>query len=195
VQPPLLQGFPFSRTLDEVTLHLPSLAGLFIYSSHGKCPFPPLQWNFPHTATFSSFPTPRLLGGGHHSCLLQPACLFTVLWGIAPPLLFGTQGTPPSLLRFFVVVVVYSAWYFSLFSLGGGQSVHGAMMIWPRVVCGSTVCCLAHLVVCFSWVGRSWHLAAWNPSWFLCLLWSGDAMHGLGVWRSRGFASSQWFFL
>jgi hypothetical protein len=41
-----------------------------------------------------------------------------------------------------------------------------------------------------------WRLAAaQEPSWFLHLLWSGDAMHGLGVWRSQSFASSQWFFL
>jgi hypothetical protein len=43
--------------------------------------------------------------------------------------------------------------------------------------------------------GRSWHLAVWEPSWFLCLTWSGDAMHGLGVWRCRSFASSWWFLL
>jgi hypothetical protein len=28
-----------------------------------------------------------------------------------------------------------------------------------------------------------------------CLQWSGDTMRGLGVWRSRSFASSLWFFL
>jgi hypothetical protein len=49
-----------------------------------------------------------------------------------------------------LVVVVYSAWFFGLFSLGGGQTVQGAMLIWPRVVCGSTMCHLAHLVVCVS---------------------------------------------
>jgi hypothetical protein len=37
---------------------------------------------------------------------------------------------------------------FFLFSLGGGRSVQGAMLIWPRIVCGSTVCSFAHLVVC-----------------------------------------------
>jgi hypothetical protein len=38
---------------------------------------------------------------------------------------------------------------FSFFSFfpGGGRSVQGAMLIWPRVVCGSTACCLTHLVV------------------------------------------------
>jgi hypothetical protein len=35
-----------------------------------------------------------------------------------------------------------------LFSLGGVWSVQQAMLIWPRVVCGSTMCHLAHLVVC-----------------------------------------------
>jgi hypothetical protein len=44
------------------------------------------------------------------------------------------------------------------------------------------------------WSG-SWHLVAREPSWFLCLMWSGDAMHGLGVWRGQSFASSWWFFL
>jgi hypothetical protein len=28
---------------------------------------------------------------------------------------------------------------------------------------------------------RNWHLAAREPSWFLLLTWSGDAMHGWGV--------------
>jgi hypothetical protein len=52
-------------------------------------------------------------------------------------------------MSFFVVFVVdYSVCFLSLFSLGGGQSVQGAMLIWPRVVCGSTTCRLAHLVVC-----------------------------------------------
>jgi hypothetical protein len=39
---------------------------------------PPLQWGFPHTASFTSFPSTRLLGLCCHSCLLRPACLFTV---------------------------------------------------------------------------------------------------------------------
>jgi hypothetical protein len=36
---------------------------------------------------------------------------------------------------------------FSVYSLGRGRSVQGAMLIWPRVVCGSTTYCLAHLLV------------------------------------------------
>jgi hypothetical protein len=52
---------------------------------------------------------------------------------------------------------------FSFFPLGGGRSVQGPMLIWPRVVCGSTEGRLAHLVV---------HLF---PS---CL--------GTAVWQRRG---------
>jgi hypothetical protein len=96
--PPLLQAFPL-LVAGQVLPLLPSLIGLFIYSSMGDCPSPTLQ----------------------------------------------CQATPPSLLCVFFVVVYYSV---SLFSLGGGQSVHGAMLIWPRIVCGSIVCLLAHLVVC-----------------------------------------------
>jgi hypothetical protein len=53
------------------------------------------------------------------------------------------------------------------------------MPIWPRVVCGSTVCCLAHLWSAFSqavWV----LVAAREPSWFLHLLWSGNVTRRLG---------------
>jgi hypothetical protein len=60
-----------------------------------------------------------------------------------------------------------------------------SLLMWPRVVCGSTTCHLAHLVVCVSWAGRSWHLAAREPSWFLHLPSSGDAMCRLRVWRSQ----------
>jgi hypothetical protein len=54
----LLKAFPFPSTLGEVTLHLLSLACMFIYSSRGKRVFPPLLWSFPPTATFTSFHAP-----------------------------------------------------------------------------------------------------------------------------------------
>jgi hypothetical protein len=106
-----------------------------------------------------------LLGGCRHSCLLQLACLFTVLWGIVPPPLFSTQGAPPSLLHVFFAVVYYSV---SLFSLGGGRSVQVAMLIWPKVVCGSTAYCLPCGLRLPKQFGH-WHLAAREPSWFLRL--------------------------
>jgi hypothetical protein len=53
------------------------------------------------------------------------------------PPLFGTQCTPPSFPHVFIVLIAYYS--VSLFSLCGGRSVQGAMLLWPRVVCGSTV--------------------------------------------------------
>jgi hypothetical protein len=64
-----------------------------------------------------------------------------------PSPIFGAQGALPSLLCVFLLLLL-SIQFFFLFSLGGGWSVQGAMLIWPRVVCGSTGCLLAHLVVC-----------------------------------------------
>jgi hypothetical protein len=94
-----------------------------------------------------------------------------------------------------LLLLLFIQFVFLLFSLDGGQYVQGPMLIWPRVVCGNTAWCLAHLVVCFSPASRSWHLVVQEPSWFLHLMWSGNAMSRLGVWRSQSFASSWWFFL
>jgi hypothetical protein len=97
-------------------------------------------------------------------------------------------------LFFFSCLFIIQLGFFSFFSLGGGQSVQGAMLICPRVVCGSTTCCSV-LLLCSSKQVKSWCLVAWEPSWFLRLTWCGDAMCGLGVWKCQSFASSSWFFL
>jgi hypothetical protein len=88
----LLQAFPFPSTPGEVTLYPLSLAFVFIYSSLGKCVFPPVLWSFPPTTTFTSFPAP-------HCCvvlLLPPATMFVYRshgrW-VFPPLLWSF---PPS---------------------------------------------------------------------------------------------------
>jgi hypothetical protein len=65
----------------------------------------------------------------------------------SPPLVFRVPH-PPCYVSF--CCLLFSLFFFSL---GGGWSVQGSMLIWPRVVCGSTTCCLAHLVVCFSQAG------------------------------------------
>jgi hypothetical protein len=103
----------------------------------------PVEFSSHHLYKLSHF---WLQGVCCHSCLLQLACLFTVLWGISPPLLFGDQGTPHFLLHVFFVIAYYSV---SLFFLGEGRSSRGARLIWPRVVCGSTAHCLTHLVHVF----------------------------------------------
>jgi hypothetical protein len=66
--------------------------------------------------------------------------------GSLPPI-FGAQGAPPSFPCVFITLIAYYS--VSPFSPGGGQSVQGAMLLWPRDVCGSTVYHLAHLVCVF----------------------------------------------
>jgi hypothetical protein len=146
VYEPLLQAFPFPSTLREMTLHQLSQACVFIYSSCGKWVFPPLLWSFPPTAAFTSFPAP-----GCSACAAAPAFCGWLVYlqfceGLPLPH-FGSQGALPSLLHVFFVVIAYFSVFF-LFSLDGGWSVQGAMLIWPRVVCGSTMYRLAHFVFC-----------------------------------------------
>jgi hypothetical protein len=130
--------------MGEVALHLLSPAGMFIYSSCEKWAFPPLLWSFPPTAIFTSFPTPGCWVGATTPAFSSWLVYLQFHGGFPlPP--FSTQGAPPSLLYVFFVLAYYSV---SLFSLGGDRSVQGAMLIWPRIVCGSTRCRLAHLVVC-----------------------------------------------
>jgi hypothetical protein len=110
-----------------------------------------------------------LLGVCRCSCLLQPACLFTVPGRISPPA-FGTQGTPPCLLCVFFTIVYYSVWFFFSFFPGWGWVCPGGYAdlaqgcLWEYCVLLSSPGGL-HLP---KWSGR-WGLAAWEPSWFLCL--------------------------
>jgi hypothetical protein len=120
-------------------LLLPSLASFFIYSSCGKWVFPLLLWSFPPTATFTSFPAPGCWVCG-------PTPVFSSWLFVrdfpSPPL--RLSGSP----AFFATSLLCCyCLLFSFFSLGGGQSVQWAMLIWPRVVCGGTAYHLVHLVV------------------------------------------------
>jgi hypothetical protein len=140
--PPLLQAFLF-LIAGHVVLLL--LAGMFVYSSRGKWVFLSLLWSFPLTTAFTSFPAP-----GCYMCAATPAfsglaCLFTVLWGI--PLPPSALRVPHSLCYMSLLLLLLIT-QFLFFPLGGDWSVQGNMLIWPRVVCGSTTYPLAHLVVC-----------------------------------------------
>jgi hypothetical protein len=152
---------------------------------------PPSPVEFSSHLHFYKLSYSWLLGMCHHSCLFQLACCEGF-----PLLPFGAQGAPPSLLCVFFVVIVYYSVVF-LFCPGwgsvcpGGYAVLAQDCLWEYRMplsspCGPRLpkpsgCC--HLAV------------AQGPSWFLCLMWSGEAMHRLEVWRSQSFASSHWFFL
>jgi hypothetical protein len=91
-----------------------------------------------------TFPLPV---AGHVPLLLpSPASLFIYISMRncpSPPLVFRVP-CPLCHVSFLLLLLIIQ--FFFLFSLGGGQSVQGAMLIWPRVVCGSTACRLAHLM-------------------------------------------------
>jgi hypothetical protein len=177
-----------------MALHPLSQAGVFIYSFHGKWHVPPLLWSFPPTATFTSFPTP-----GCWACAAAPAFSSRLVY------LQFCEGFPLPPLRCSGHPALFAMWLFCCYCLlftlffsffpGWGRSVQGAMLSWPRVVCGSTMYCLAHLWSASPKLVRSWLLAPREPSWCLHLTWSVDALRWLGVWRCRSFTSSWWLFL
>jgi hypothetical protein len=76
-----------------------------------------------------------------------PPLLFSPasLWGISPsPSLALRSPCPLCYVCFFLLLLIIQ---FLFVSLCGGQSVQGAVLIWPKIVCGSTTYCLAHLIV------------------------------------------------
>jgi hypothetical protein len=118
----------------------PAFSGrLFVFSSHGRWVFPHLLWSFPPFITLTNFPAPGCWActpAPLRASLASPG-LFIYSSGKDFPLsFFRAQGVPPSLPCVFIVLIAYYS--VSLFSLGRGQSFQGAMLIWPRVVCGST---------------------------------------------------------
>jgi hypothetical protein len=150
VREPLLQAFPFPSTLGEVTLHPLSQACVFVYISHGKWVFPPLLWSFPPSATLTSFLAPGCWVRAPTPARTIPAhlaCLFTVLGRIPFPQSLVLSAPHPlshvSLLLLFLIT------QFLFFSPGGGWSVQGSMLLWPRLVCGSITYREAHLVRVF----------------------------------------------
>jgi hypothetical protein len=76
-----------------------------------------------------------------------PACLFTVPGRI--PLPSSSVHSAPHPLCNLSLLFLLHLTQFLFFSLGGGWSVQRVMLIWPRVVCGSTTYHLAHLVCIF----------------------------------------------
>jgi hypothetical protein len=75
-----------------------------------------------------AFPSPGLLGGVRHSCLLWPACLFTVRLRDCPFPTLRSWGTLPSLLRvffFFSCLFIIQFVFFLFFSPLGGSLCPG----------------------------------------------------------------------
>jgi hypothetical protein len=145
VFPRLLCSFPPTATFTSfpapdywaVLLLLPS--ALFVYSSRGKWVFPPLLWSFPPSTTLTSFPAPGCWVHTPSPARASPAhlaCLFTVPGRIPFPQ--SSALSVPHPLSHVSLLLLLLISQFLFFSPDGGRSVQGAMLLWPRVVCGST---------------------------------------------------------
>jgi hypothetical protein len=165
VFPPLLWSFPPTSTFTSfpapgywaMLLLLP--AAMFVYSSHGK-------WVFPPSATLTSFPTPGCPVPARGSPA-RPACLFTVLGRIPFPHSLALSAPHPLSLVSYLFLLLITQFLF--FPWGGGQSVQGAMLLWPRLVCGSTVVPRSSPGPRLPKPSGHWRLGAQGPSLFLCL--------------------------
>jgi hypothetical protein len=157
---------------------------------------PPSPVEFSSLRHFHKLSRSWLLGARSRSCqrLSSQADLFIY----SPrkdslPLIFGAQCTPPFFPHVFIALIAYYS--VSLFSPGGGWSVQGAMLLWPRVVCGSTAVPWSSPGPCLPKLSGHRRLVALGPCWFLRLTWGGDSLHQLEVWRGQSDASSQWLCL
>jgi hypothetical protein len=128
-------NYAFSQWLCLQSMSPASLQDFTIGSSLSASYLYPPSWN-PWPLSHS-----WLLGMCHLSCLLYLACEGCPL----PPLRHSGHPTLFATCLFRCYRLLFS--FFSFFP-GGGRSIQGAMLIWPRVVCGSTAYCLADFVVC-----------------------------------------------
>jgi hypothetical protein len=103
----------------------------------------------------------------HQSLFGQAQLVYLQFWEGFPSPNLQHSVCPPSLPCVFIVLIAYYS--VSLFSTGGGWSIQGAMLIWPRVVCGSTAVLLSSPYPCLPKPSGCRQLAARGPSWFPCL--------------------------
>jgi hypothetical protein len=177
----MLQAFLFPHTQGEVVLYPPSPAGVFTYSTRGKCPFPPLLWSFPPTVTFTSFPAP--------GCWVGATTPAFSLWLVylqfrdgfpLPHLLCSGRLAFFATWLFYCCCLLFSLIFFP-FSPGWGSVCRGSYAdlaqgcLWEYHMPLSSRCALHHPNQ-----SGSWRLAARELSWFLHLTWSEDAMRKLG---------------
>jgi hypothetical protein len=113
----------------------------FLFTVHVGGDLPPLSSEANHTlVTVTSLPLSKHTeGGGSTPAFSRQLVYLQFGGGCSSPTLQSSVHTPPFAMCLFffcfsAACLLFS--FFSLFSLGGGQSVQGAMLICPRVVCG-----------------------------------------------------------
>jgi hypothetical protein len=158
-------SLPSPSMLGEVAPLLPSLARVFIYSSGGTVLLSPSPVELSsQQPLLQALPTPRLLGRGHHTLLLQLACLFTVCMRECTPHSPELRAPCPLLLPvsfFFQMLVYYSGFGgFFPFFLGWGSVCSGGYADLSQGVPRATYL----LTWCSPKQVRSWCLTVWEPS-------------------------------
>jgi hypothetical protein len=110
------------------------------------------------------------------------------------PLLRCTQTTPAPLLCVPFQFLVYYSVFFFLFE-EQGQSVKGAMLVYPRGSCGNTRCHLFAHLFCISQAVLEPVSDSVGSFCFLSVMWCGEALYGLGVQGVRVLILPGVFFL
>jgi hypothetical protein len=126
-------------------------------------------------------PAPALSG--------QAQLVYLQFWEGFPSPTFHNQGAPPSLVCVFLVLIAITQFlFFPLMGSvrPGGYADLAQGCLWKYHVPLNSP--FPHLPM----PSGSGRLAAWGPSWFLRLTWSGDSLRRLEVWKGQSFASSQW---
>jgi hypothetical protein len=136
-----------------------------------------------------AFPSPSTLG---EVVPLLPSLAFLFIYtssGECPSPTLWSSGCPTlfAMCLFFSCLFIIQFVFFSFFP-GWGS-------ICPRGYADLAQGCLLEYCMPLSSPGGLllpsrigiWYLLVREPSWFLHLIWSGDAMRGLGVWRCQEF--------
>jgi hypothetical protein len=127
-------SFPLSKHTGEGDT-APAFSGPLVYLQlMWEVGLPPSPVEFSSHRHFYKLSHSWLLGGCRCSCWLV---YLQFREGFPLPPSSALKAPHPLCYMSFLLLLLIIQFFF-LLSLGGGSSVQGALLIWPRVVCGST---------------------------------------------------------
>jgi hypothetical protein len=150
------------------------------------------------SATVANLAHPKLTGGGVAKPTFSSRLVYLQFVQMpAPPSPELRAPCPVCYLSFSILCLLFSFFLF-LFLLCGAEVSLTRGLCWFMLGVAVGIPCATYLLTCWSVSPkqvRRWHLVAWEPSWFLHIMWYGEALCRLGVRECWNFASSWWFFL